>query len=295
MSVIFNTPLFSFVVLIKAMRNILILTDFSTNSWNSIEYSLGLFQNKSYHFFLLNVSDIQEDEYENVEIESGVLATVKKRKDSKKEFESILKKIENCTLKGDHIFTPIAVKNNLLSAVRNQIKIHKIDLIILGTNGLSSQGKTTIGSISEDIITKVKCPTLVVPKNARFSGIKEIAFPTDYTYYYEAKLLQNMNHLLDYKNATIRFAYIAKNSDVLDKEQVWNKETLHDYFINHKHTFHTELNKNLELSIETVIDKFSIDIVIMAAKNLNLFEQILFRPKIDSIKYYSKTPFLILH
>ncbi|MBI9039762.1 universal stress protein [Lutibacter sp.] len=295
MSFIINTPLFSFVVLIKAMRNILILTDFSSNSWNSIEYSLALFQNKAYNFYFLNASDIQEDEFEQVGIDNGVLATVKKVKDSKKEFNNLIKKINLSPLKGAHTFTTISVKSNLISAVKNQIKLHKIELIILGTNGLSTQGKMNIGSISEDIITKVKCSTLVVPKEARFVGLNEIAFPTDYTYFYEAKLLQNINNLLDYKKSTFRFVYVAKNSEVLDKEQLWNKETLHDYFINCTHTFHSEINKNLEISIQKVIDEFTTDIVIMAAKNLNLFEQILFRPKINSIKYYTKTPFLILH
>jgi nucleotide-binding universal stress UspA family protein len=295
MSFIINTPLFSFVVLIKVMRNILILTDFSSNSWNSIEYSLALFQDKIYNFYLLNASDIQEDEFEHVAIDNGDLATVKKAKNSKKEFITLLNKINQSPLKGKHTFSPIAVESNLLSAVKNQIKLHKIDLIILGTNGLSSKGKMNIGSISEDIITKVKCSTLVVPKDARFKGLKEIAFPTDYTYFYEAKLLQNINHLLEYKQSTFRFVYVAKKSAVLDKEQLWNKETLHDYFINCSHTFHSELNKNLELSIQKIIDEYNTDIVIMAAKNLNLFEQILFRPKMNSIKYYTKTPFLILH
>lgn len=295
MSFIINAPLFSFVVLIYAMKNILILTDFSSNSWNSIEYSLELFKNKSYDFYLLNASDIQEDEFENITDDDGGLATVKKIKDTKKEFNNLLHKIKISPLKGNHNFTPISVESNLISAVKNQIKIHKIDLIVLGTNGLSTQGKMNIGSISEDIITKVKCSALVIPKDARFSGLNEIAFPTDYTYFYEAKLLQNITDLFNYKNSSLRFVYLAKNSEVLDKEQLWNKETIHDYFINKEHTFHSELNKNLELSIQKVIDDFGIDLIIMAAKNLNLFEQILFRPKINTIKYYSKTPFLILH
>ena len=109
------------------------------------------------------------------------------------------------------------------------------------------------------------------------------------------KLLQNINDLFSYDGSTLRFVYLAKNNEVLDKEQLWNKETIHDYFINKTHSFHSEVNKNLELSIQKAIDQFGIDLIIMAAKNLNLFEQILFRPKMVSIKYYSKTPFLILH
>ena len=39
-------------------------------------------------------------------------------------------------------------------------------------------------------------------RHARFLGLKEIAFPTDYTYFYEAKLLQNINDLFSYDGST---------------------------------------------------------------------------------------------
>ena len=88
---------------------------------------------------------------------------------------------------------------------------------------------------------------------------------------------------------------MAKKNSKLNKEQQWNKETLHDYFLNQPHSFHVEVNENFELAIENFIDTNGVDLIVMAAKNLNLFEQILFRPKIKNIKYYFKTPFLVLH
>ena len=277
------------------MKNILILTDFSENSWNSIEYSLALSKNKSYNFYLLNSSDNQEDEYDESIYGDVDLLTVKITKNSKRDFDKLLNKIAQSPLKGEHNFEPIIVEKNLLFAVRNQIKEKNIDLIVMGTNGLSSQGKMNIGTITEDIITKVKCSTLVVPKDARFNSLKEIAFPTDFTYFYEAKLLQNISNLFSYVQSNIRFVYLSKKDEKLNKEQNWNKETLKDFFKEKPHSFHSEINENFESSIEKIIDKMGIDLIIMAAKNLNLFEQILFRPKIKTIKYYSQTPFLILH
>ena len=145
------------------------------------------------------------------------------------------------------------------------------------------------------IITKLKSSILVVPFEARFSKLKEIAFPTDFTNFKEAKLLQNITGLLSAHKSSTNFVYMAKKDGKLDKEQLWNKETLHDYFKEQPHSFHVEVNENFELSIESFIDKSGIDLIVMAAKNLNLFEQILFRPKLKNIKYYFKTPFLVLH
>ena len=36
------------------MKNILLPTDFSENSWNAIKYALQLFKNETCRFFLLN-------------------------------------------------------------------------------------------------------------------------------------------------------------------------------------------------------------------------------------------------
>ncbi len=272
------------------MKNILILTDFSDNSWNSITYALALFQNKRCNFYLLNAVKNSSDE----------VALGKKNReekvDSKKELELLIHKISTSQLIGNHKFIPISSEMDIIDAARLQISKKKIDLVVIGTNGMSSNGRqNNISPTSEDIITKLKCSILVVPNEALFKELKKIAFPTDYTNFYEAKLLENIGGLLSFHNTSTSFVYMAKKTAKLDKEQCWNKETLHDYFLKRPHSFQEEINENFELSIEKFIKNNNIDLIVMAAKNLNLFEQLLFRPKIKNIRYYFETPFLVLH
>jgi len=286
---------FKFVLIINRMKNILILTDFSKKSWNSIIYALGLFQKEQCNFHLLNAenrnnNEIDEDHYNQVD-----LIAVNNKRDSKIKIEALITKINTLKLKGNHSFIPILEENNIVEATRNQIKTKKIDLIVIGANDIPSKGQITRNSISEEIITKVKCSVLVVPEIAVFRRLKEIAFPTDYTNYYEAKLLHYLTSKSGYNNAAVRFLYLNKLSETLNKEQLWNKETLKDYFADKQHSFHSGTNKNLEESLEQFINEECIDLIVLAAKNLNLLEQILFRPKATTLNYYSKTPFLALH
>ncbi|MBL4724587.1 MAG: universal stress protein, partial [Lutibacter sp.] len=178
------------------MKNILILTDFSNNSWNSIEYTLALFQNKRCNFYLLNA---KKGSYEIMDelVYDNLLVT--KKKNQKEKFDELLVKISKSTLKGEHIFTSILADKDIIESARHQIEEKKIDLVVIGSNGMSSDGrKNNISPTSEDIITKLKCSILVVPNEAQFSKLKEIAFPTDYTNFYEAKLLQNISSLLSF-------------------------------------------------------------------------------------------------
>jgi len=295
MSFIISMAFFKFVPITNGMKNILILTDFSEKSWNSIIYTLGLFQNEQCHFHLLNAEDRNDNQLEDHSFNQVDLIQVKNKRDSKRKIEALITKINTLKIKENHTFIPIIEETNIVEATRNQIKTKKIDLIVIGANDIPSKGQITRTSISEEIITKVKCSVLVVPETAVFSGLKEIVFPTDYTNYYEAKLLHYITSKSGYNNAAVRFLYLNKLSDVLSKEQLWNKETLHDYFKDKQHSFHSETNKNFEESLEQFINKKHIDLVVLAAKNLNLLEQILFRPQTATLNYYSKTPFLALH
>jgi nucleotide-binding universal stress UspA family protein len=288
-------PLFKFVPIINGMKNILILTDFSKKSWNSIVYALALFQNEQCNFHLMNAGNRYENEFEEDHYHQFNLVKVENKRDSKRQIEKLINKVNTLKIKGNHTFIPILDEKNIVEATRNQIQTKKIDLIVIGANDIPSKGQITRNSISEEIITKVKCSVLVVPEIAVFSGLKEIVFPTDYTNYYEAKLLHYLTSKSGYNSAAVRFLYLNKNTEVLNEEQLWNKETLQDYFKDKQHSFHSETNKNLEESLEEFINKKHIDLIVLAAKNLNLLEQILFRPQTATLNYYSKTPFLALH
>ncbi|GGK54706.1 universal stress protein [Gramella jeungdoensis] len=295
MSFIISTAFFKFVLIINGMKNILILTDFSKKSWNSIIYALGLFQNEQCNFHLLNAENRNDNEKDDNFYNQVDLIQVKSKRDSKRKIEALITKINTLKIKENHTFIPILEENNIVEATRNQVKTKKIDLIVIGANDIPSKGQITRNSISEEIITKVKCSVLVVPEIAVFTGVKEIVFPTDYTNYYEAKLLHYLTTKSGYNNAAVRFLYLNKLSKTLNKEQLWNKETLQDYFADKQHSFHSEINKNFEESLEQFINEKNIDLIVLAAKNLNLLEQILFRPQKATLNYYSKTPFLALH
>lgn len=274
------------------MKNILILTDFSQKSWNSIEYTLNIFQNNTCIFYLLYADNNIEN---NFEYTDDNLEQVKVKNTVNSKIQKLVNKIDVSPLKGNHVFIPISAENDIIETSKVIAKEKEIDLIVVSTDTINSKGKITIDTISEDIITKVKCSVLAIPKKASFKGLKEIVFPTDYTNFYEAKLLEDLMNLLGYYKSSLRFLYLAKKDEELNKEQIWNKETLHDYFKDQPHSFHSEINEKLEVSIENLTSKIEVSLIVVAAKNLNILEQILFRPQQDNLKYYTKLPFLALH
>jgi nucleotide-binding universal stress UspA family protein len=278
------------------MKNILLPTDFSENSWNAIQYALEFLKNSACNFYILNVTMMPT--YVGGEIpiypSSNVLETTI-LKQSKLELEKILKNIKKIDSNPQHHFFSISKYDFFIDAVKEQIEEKKVDLIIMGTKGASGFSEVVIGTNTGDLITKIKCPVLIIPENSKFIAPKEIAFPTDFHNFYQPIILNNISEFSEMYNSSVRLVHISKKDEILNDHQLENKHYLHNYFSEDKHSFHRITNNNVEDGVRCFVESRNIDIIIMVAKNLNFFQRILFKPTVEEISYHTKVPFLVLH
>ena len=281
------------------MKSILLPTDFSENSWNAIEYALNYFSNTACTFYLLHVNPLTQVTISEIDYNystTPILAENLYTKPAKKKLNVLLKKIAtHFSNNPKHAFYTINDTDFFIDAVRNQVKEKKIDLIVMGTKGASGLKKLIIGSNTADIITKVKCNTLVIPENAKFKALKQIAFPTDLLQFYGVTTLEPILENLEQFKASLKIVHINKKELNLNKDQEKNKDFLEDYFSNFNHSFSFLTNTNIEAGIEHFVESKNIDMIVMIAKNLNYFQQILFHNKVEEISYQTDVPFLVLH
>lgn len=165
----------------------------------------------------------------------------------------------------------------------------------MGTKGATGLKKATMGSNTGDVITKVQCPLLAIPENTKYKFPREIAFPTDYQIGYDQKVMDMLIHMVGLHGSVLRIVHISKKGEVLTKEQLKNKEFLNDYLRGFDHTFHSLTGTKLEAAVQCFIESRDIDMVAMVAKNINFFQRILFKPKVEEISYHTDVPFLVLH
>ena len=174
------------------MKTILLPTDFSENSWNAIEFALRFFEHSNCHFYILHVSRLSN----LVTIDTPYIPTPdiiedKYIKPTKIQLRKLLTRISKELPKNKkHKFHTLTEYNFFIESIRNHLDEKKIDMIVMGTKRASGLKKIIIGSNTGDVITKVPCTTLVVPENAKFTNITEIAFPTDLALSYNIKNLR---------------------------------------------------------------------------------------------------------
>lgn len=215
--------------------------------------------------------------------------------ESEKNLKKLLDKI-NKTLPNElHTFMTIALYDFFVDSIKREVEDKRIDLIIMGTKGASGLKKVSMGSNTGDVITKVKCPLLAVPENARYKIPREIAFPTDYYINYDVEVLDTLTSMVNQNDACLRVLHITKRGEELTREQLQNKDFLHDYLRGVEHSFHTITGSKLETAVQCFVESRDIDMIAMVAKNLNFFQRILFRPAVEEISYHIEIPFLVLH
>ena len=278
------------------MFHILVPTDFSKNAWNALKYGLDLYKSINCTFYILHVNPIPTYSGAGSSVKgSSKMAQESVIRDSKESLDELLLRIESIPNSAKHSFVTIALYDFFVDSIKREVETKKMDLIIMGTKGSSGLKKVTMGSNTGDVITKVKCPLLAVPENAVFKKPEEITFPTDYYLRYDLKVLNTLIEMTRMHKSVLRVLHISKKGEELGEEQLKNKEFLNDYLQDVEHSFHSLTGADLETAVQCFTESRDIDMIAMVAKNLNFFQRILFRPKVEQISYHTDIPFLVLH
>ncbi len=278
------------------MKNILIPTDFSENSQNAIRYALDYFVDIPVNLFILHVSIPGISQADKI---SHAIHGYSKEEDMIQSRSSLLEEeirsFQFLAKNPNHKFYALQESGLLVEAIRKQIIEKEIDVILMGTQGDLSLNEDKGGSKTYDVITKVKCPIMVIPEHARFKGIKNIAFVTDYNCIYRNKLIRVLSEAIELHRSPLRVLNVRPQNSSLTPSQVDNKGFLHYFFRETKHSFHFLENKNMETGFQDFVDTWEINMIAIAAKNLNFIQRLMLRPTSGGCNYHTEVPFLVLH
>jgi len=277
------------------MKRILIPTDFSHNAWNAIEYTLAFFGKKPVHIYLYHISYSGRVNDGDDLYTSGVSIIDKAAKTKLKQLSDLRRKIETLYPRTKAVIDVRVVNSLFIEGIKSAVEELNIDLIVMGTKGASGLKEVTIGSHTGAVITRVKCPVLVIPERAIFENPKNIVLPTDFNMIYKQRIFDTLFDVSDAHDSSIKVLRVANNEYPLNAEQEKNRNFLRDILDKRSFSFHCIKSPRLEEGLQSFIDLMDVQIIAMVAKNLNFFQRLLFKPTVAKISYHTEIPFLVLH
>jgi nucleotide-binding universal stress UspA family protein len=69
---------------------------------------------------------------------------------------------------------------NLVATLKELVAAKSVDLVVMGTKGANNFLEKLVGTNTAGFMKKAACPVLAIPTQARFSGIKTIAYASDF-------------------------------------------------------------------------------------------------------------------
>lgn len=267
------------------MKHILIPVDFSDQSWRAAQCALTLYQQAGVRFYLFY------SEMPDTYLNEGNTVLESKTQDLQKWLVALKQK-----LKTGQLLIPLRWEGSFIEDVRAAVYDNDIDLIVLSTQYPNIFCDTIKGSHTRTIITRVKCPVLIVPREYACVIPKQVVLLSDFNFKHRTKATNVISAFIKKVRAHLNILQLSKTGNALTAVQNTNKLFLKTALDDVSHSFHFVIDKTMDEALQSFINMHQVDLVVLFAKNINISESLLFSPTLNAHNDYHKNiPFLVVH
>jgi nucleotide-binding universal stress UspA family protein len=260
------------------MKTVIIPVDFSETALNAARYAAEMLSGKpDAHIILYNLYH-HDDEYETA---GHYLDSLK----------------NELLVKGDKEIECVREKgNDLIDSLERLAYQKSATLIVMGITGKSTASQTLIGSNTLKIAMRDVCPVLIVPSQATFNGIRNVALASDFKNVEEITPVTYLKAVLDFFKPQLHIVnvnseiHVALNEE-LKEERAWLAEQFSEY--NPEFYFITTFD--FHETIEQFVQDKNIDIIINVPRNHGFYDSVFKHSATKKLAFHSSIPVLAAH
>ena len=276
------------------MQTILIPTDFSENSLNAIKYAMEIYKSKPAKIYILHAyADEVYNAMNDSEEEEFPVICEQARLESDKSLLDFKKQITTFSKNPEHQFETISDFGQLVDSVNELVNRKNIDLVVMGTKGVTEDKDITFGSNTLQVIKYVNCPVLAVPSVYKDAEPQSLLFPTDYMLPYKSRELELVSSIAENFKSQIHLLHVSKFPN-LSLRKKNNKRFLKDSFSNNEVSTHVNSSKDITTGINAFVAENKVDFLVMVNTRHSYLENVLYESTIEKIGLHVDIPFLVL-
>lgn len=274
------------------MRTYLVPTDFSDNAKHAIDYALSL--NKT-----MNARIILFHSYVVPVYSTDIPLTVPQDAELRQASEEAMEKLSS-RLKKENPSTEFITQVQQ-GYPEEEIVIaadkHKVEMIIMGTQGASGLREALVGTISAAVMENANCPVMTVPAECNFKPFKKIVFATNYAegdFHY-------IEHVLDFArpySADLVLLHISSGEferslefDAIERFKERIKEDTKYKNV----TFKLLESKDVYKGMNHYLEEVQADLVAMTMRKRSFIQKLFKRSITQKMAYHSEIPLIAFH
>lgn len=158
------------------MKKILVPTDFSKEAEHALKVAAQFAKNYGSDIYLLHLLELPIQEVDALNTYSELPSAMFFMQLAQQKLETLMASdyLEGIKI---HVTTK---PESASSGIIEQCKKHKINMIIMGSHGVSGLKELFIGSIAEKVVRTSDVPVLVIKKNHEKFKVKDFVFASDF-------------------------------------------------------------------------------------------------------------------
>lgn len=269
------------------MRTFLVPVDFSAASRNAAIYAAQLAKKFDaglilFHAYMLP-TPVSEVPY--------VMVTAD---ELQKENEALIQEDAHTLSRDYGVSTETIVRIGIASdEIKFLTQEKSVDLIIMGMKGAGGIEKM-IGSTTTNVIRKTKAPVLIVPHDAGFAEIKNVAYASDFSYDSHVQLFNPLIKLCQQFSANLNILHVQLNHGGTAAGIQAGKAELDKIFTGVTHNFSMVEDSTVTQGINQFLSKTPCQMITMVAHKHSFLERIFSRNHTTDMAYETHVPMLVL-
>lgn len=184
--------------------------------------------------------------------------------------------------------------NELREELRQLVKERGVDLMVMGTNGISRLAGKFFGTNTSWAIEHVDCPVIAIPDRILSAGISHISYASEYldSDIVNLQTVHLIARAFSSEITIIHVAYQNTDKEVLQVEQFADK--LEKAGLG-KLNIRTLVSAGVEEALEAHLKEDTVDLMIMSAHQHGLYDKLLGKSMTRLMVQHLRRPILFFH
>jgi nucleotide-binding universal stress UspA family protein len=169
------------------------------------------------------------------------------------------------------------------------------DLVVMGVSGDGKIGHALLGSVSTGVINKLNVPLLLVPEEAEYKGVSNLAMAYDYHGDLPAATISRLKAFIELFKANLQIVHVGPPNQKAHLEEAVSGIGLEDALNGINHTLHFPENKDVIEGLKAFEEKFKPDMLVMIPRKHSLLDWIFHGSVSKRMAFHTHVPILALH